>query len=256
MIPYFSFTEVATGLLTIKVWGLMAVLGFLVALFLSFREAKRKNINKEEIWDVMILALIGMFVGGRIMYALFNFEKFEDLGKTIAAESGFSLLGGIILSAALVYIYAKIKKINIWKLADVLIPGAVASIIIIRIGCFLVYDHIGKLTSLPWGRIYLDGSIRHPVALYLVINALVIFIIIWYLRKERLENGILFFTFVAYYSVSRFLLDFTRCYDTAVCNYYYAGLTFTQWILLVIAPMVIYLGIKKANLKIFNHFNF
>jgi phosphatidylglycerol:prolipoprotein diacylglycerol transferase len=255
MIPYFSFTEIATGLVTVKVWGLMAALGFLCALFLSLKEAEKKNIDKEDVWNVMIFALVGMFVGSRIMYVISNSGEFENLAEMLSLEGGFSLLGGAMLSAVVVYVYARVKKIDIWKLADVLTPGAIASIIIIRIGCFLIYDHIGKLTNLPWGRAYLDGSIRHPVALYLAINALVIFIIIWYFRKKRLEDGVLFFAFVAYYSVSRFLLDFIRCYDTAVCNYHYAGLTFTQWILLAITPMVIYLGIKKANLKVFNYFN-
>lgn len=242
MIPYFSFQQIDLGVITIQVWGLMASAGFLAALFFSLKEGKRKGINEESMWDIMILSLIGIISGSRIFYVLFNFEKFNNLSDVfnIYRNGGFSLLGGIIIAIPLVYIYAKTKKINIYKLGDVLIPGIIISIIIIRLGCFLVYDHIGKITNLPWARLYIDQSARHPVALYYIINAVVILGIICYLKKRSLNDGILALSIALYYSVSRFFLEFTRCSDLDFCDSRFFNLTHNQWFLLFAIPFIFY----------------
>jgi len=220
----------------------MASAGFLAALFLCLREGKRKGIGEESMWDIMTLSLIGIIAGSRIFYILFNFERFNNLADifNIYKNGGFSLLGGIVVAIPLVYIYAKAKKINIYKLGDALTPGIIISIIITRMGCFLVYDHIGKITNLPWARLYIDHSARHPVALYYIINAVVILGIICYLKKRQLKDGILVLSITLYYSISRFFLEFTRCSDLDFCDSRFFDLTRNQWFLLFAIPFLVY----------------
>ena len=238
MIPYFTFTQIDLGFVTIQAWGLMASIGFLLALFLSLREAKRKHIDKDDIWNVLILALVGMIIGSRIFYIVSNFNELENLTEIFNLNWGFSFIGGASFAGILIFIYAKYKKINFWKLADTITPGTIAAIITIRIGCFLIYDHLGKITDLPWGRIYFDGTARHPVILYHLISALAIFLIVWYFRKRHLKNGLLFLYFAAYYLVFRFLIDFLRCSDLKICDAHYLNLTWTQWFILILMPVV------------------
>ncbi len=243
MIPYFTFQEINLGIITIQVWGLMVFLGFLVALFFSIKEGKKKGIDEENIWDVMILSLIGVIAGSRIFYVIFNFEKFSSLADVfnIYNNGGFSFLGGVIAVAIIIYIYSRIKKINIYKLGDVLVTGAILAITITRLGCFFIYDHLGKITNLPWGRMYIDQTIRHPVALYHIISGIIILCLIQYFKKKHLKEGVLILLFIFFYSFSRFFLDFARCSDLAICDSRYLNLTYTQWILLAVAPLVVYL---------------
>ena len=253
MISYFTFTQIQLGPITIQVWGLMVSLGFLFALFLSFREIKKKdiqNLSRENVWDIMIIALVGMAVGGRALYIVFNFGEFENLTEIFYLQNGgLSLIGGVAISAIAVYIYARIKKIDIWRLADILIQGAVVALLFARIGCFLVYDHLGKITDLPWGRLYLDGTVRHPVILYHIISCVIILLILRYFKTKQLKKGALFLIGAFCYIVFRFLLDFLRCSDLAVCDSRYLNLTYTQWILLAVAPFVVYLLLKKIIYK-------
>lgn len=253
MIPYFTFTQIHLGPVTIQVWGLMVSLGFLFALFLFLREVKKKNIQnlaRENIWDIMIIALVGMVVGGRALYVIFNFGEFENLTEIFYLQNGgLSLIGGVAISAITVCIYARIKKIDIWKLADILIQGAVAALLFARVGCFLIYDHIGEITDLPWGRLYIDGTIRHPVILYHIISCIIILLIIRYFKTRQLKKGALFLTGVFCYLIFRFALDSLRCSDLAICDSRYLNLTYTQWILLATVPFVIYLLLKKINVK-------
>ena len=253
IIPYFTFTQIHLGPVTIQVWGLMVSLGFLFALILSLREIDKQNIqnlSRENIWDIMIIALIGMIVGGRALYIISNFGEFGNLVEIFYLQNGgLSLVGGIAMSVIAICAYAKIKKIDIWKLADVLIQGAVAAFLFARIGCFLIYDHIGKITDLPWGRLYVDGTIRCPVILYHIISCITILLIIRYFKPKRLKKGTLFLTGAFCYITFRFLLDFLRCSDLAICDSRYLNLTHTQWILLAVAPFVVYLLLRRTIYK-------
>jgi len=247
MIPYFTFQEMDLGIITIQVWGLMAFLGFLFALFFSIKEGKRNGIDEENIWDVMIFSLIGVIVGSRIFYVILNFREFNNLIDVLNVynNGGFSFLGGVIVASILIYIYSKIKKINIYKLADALVFGAVVAITITRLGCFFIYDHPGKITNLPWGRLYIDGIARHPVALYHIISGIIVLCLIQHFKKKHLKEGVLAILFVFFYSFLRFFLDFFRCSDLEICDSNYLSLTYTQWILLMIIPFAIYMLKKK-----------
>ncbi len=247
MIPYFTFQEIDLGIITIQVWGLMAFLGFLFALFFSIKEGKRNGIDEESIWDVMIFSLIGVIVGSRIFYVILNFREFNNLIDVLNVynDGGFSFLGGIIVASILIYIYSKIKKINIYKLADTLVFGTVVAITITRLGCFFIYDHPGKITNLPWGRLYIDGIARHPVALYHIIGGIIVLCLIQHFKKKHLKEGVLAILFLFFYSFLRFFLDFFRCSDLEICDSNYLSLTYTQWILLMIIPFAIYMLKKK-----------
>ncbi|MEA2098371.1 MAG: prolipoprotein diacylglyceryl transferase family protein [Patescibacteria group bacterium] len=247
MIPYFTFQEINLGIVTIQVWGLMAFLGFLTALFFSIKEGRENGIDEENIWDIMIFSLIGIIIGSRVFYVILNFREFNNLVDifNIYNNGGFSFLGGVIVASILIYLYSKIKKINIYKLADTLVFGAVIAVTITRLGCFFIYDHLGKITDLPWGRLYVDGIARHPVALYHIISGIIILCLIQYLKKKHLKEGTLATFFVLFYSFFRFFLDFARCSDLEICDSRYLGLTYTQLILLMVIPFSVYILKKK-----------
>ena len=248
MIPYFSFSSIMIGPITIQVWGSFVSVGFLFALYLSLKEAKKNNFDQDHIWDVFVIILIGMILGSKVLNIIFNFDKIENIKDIfILSTGGFSFIGGISLSFIFLYIYTKFKKVNIYKIIDNLILGAAVALMMTRIGCFLIYDHIGKTTSILWGRIYADGSIRHPVIVYHMINAIAIIFLICYLKKTRLKEGVLVLFVALFYSVTRFFLDFLRCDDLSICDSRYYNLTYTQWLLLILMPFITYLLVTKIR---------
>jgi phosphatidylglycerol:prolipoprotein diacylglycerol transferase len=229
MIPYFAIRDIPLGSVTIQIWGLFVAVGFVAALIVSIFEARRKGVEEEIIWDVMTLALIGMIVGGRLAYFIISAQK--NLAALADMHAGFSLVGGLALSALLGTIFLKYKKQNIRKVLDILVPGTVIALILTRVGCFLVGDHIGKITSLPWAMGFADGSFRHPVALYHIVFLLAIFFIIGRNRSKGNADGYIFYYFCVLYAALGFLADFSRCSDLSFCDAHFIGLTATQWIL-------------------------
>lgn len=247
MIPYFTFQKINLEIVTIHTWGFLVFLGFLIALFFSIKEGKKAGIAEENIWDVMIISLVGVIIGSRFFYVISNYDKFKNLFDVlnIYNNGGFSFLGGAILAIIFIIIYAKNKKLNIYRLGDVLVPGALMAIIMTRLGCFLIYDHLGKITNLPWGREYLDHTIRHPIALYHLFAGIITLSLILYFKKRKIKDGFLILLFIFFYAIFRFLIDFTRCSDLVICNNHYLNLTYVQWILLISSPISCYFLFKN-----------
>ena len=176
--------------------------------------------------------MLGGVVGARAAYILENWNYFSQNKAEILSfkDGGLMFFGGALVVAALAGFYLKRKKLNGWSIIDALVPSFAIGEFIGRIGCALADLHIGTLTALPWGQEYIDGSVRHPIAIYMSINGLLMFVVFWFLRKKVNIDGTLFLIFVLWYSGTRFFLDILRCNDLDICDPRYYGYTPSQYI--------------------------
>ncbi len=139
--------------------------------------------------------------------------------------NGLMFYGGLFGTLIISWFYIRKNKLNFLKIADTLMPSVALGLFIGRIGCFLIKDHPGTITNLPWAIQWPDGILRHPVALYLLINGLIMFLVFWFLRNRLQKHGQLFIIFLIWYSTVRFLLESTR-----IGELQYFGLFTNQWI--------------------------
>lgn len=254
MIPYYVLDTIDIGSLSINVWGLFAGLAFAAALAIALKEAKRpeekpstsygvkKNISEETIWDLAVLILAGGVIGARLAFVLENWDYFSKNQSEIFSlrHGGLMFYGGAFGAVLLVAAYIKFinprltrfgrEKLSLASIADTLAPSFAIGEFIGRIGCSITDLHIGFITALPWGQKYIDGSIRHPTAIYMSLNGLAMFIVFWFLRTKARFEGALFLFFVLWYSGTRFFLDFLRCSDLPECDPRYWGFTPSQYL--------------------------
>jgi len=150
MIPYFCFDKIIIGPVTIYIWGIFIALAFLISYLFVLKQAKKEKVDTKIIHNLFIWILLGGMIGGKLL-----------------GQGGLSFLGGVLGALIAATVCFKLTKTGFnlfFPIADLVALIAPISIAIGRIGCSLINDHQGAETQLPWGIVWPDGVIRHPVA--------------------------------------------------------------------------------------------
>lgn len=247
MIPFFQFSSLSFGPLTIQVWGLLVSLGAIVALLVALKFGKKFFVPKDMIMDLFVWGLIGGLIGARIFFVIFyqlNIFVQDPIEIFKIWNGGASSLGAIIGAVVSFMIYFKINTISrneALKYLDILTFAFWPGWAIGRIGCFLIHDHIGRFSNFFLAVNFPYGT-RHDLGLYESLLALVIFLVsvIFYKRWIQFPGRLLVYTFLIY-APSRFILDFFRADDLLVSDTRYAALTPMQWgIIILLAGLTLW----------------
>ena len=234
--PYFSYSQIQIGPITFYTWGALLGLAFLIGSYLILREARKQGTEERKVFWLIFSIFLGSIIGARLAYILQSPEYYflNPLDIFRVWAGGMVFYGGFLGALLASWLYIKKAKLNFSQIADLVVPALALGIFIVRIGCSLINDHQGALTNLPWAIEWSDGTLRHPVAEYLALNGLIMFLFFWHLKNCLKKSGQLFIIFLFWYSISRFFLDFTRATGTALADPHYWGLTISQWISLLI----------------------
>lgn len=207
------------GPIPLRSYGVMMILGFLLGLYRAVRVSKSRGIDSSSVIDVSLYSLLAGIVGARLVFILLNWQSFHrSFGEMFSIwEGGLSFHGGILFAVGVIYFYTRVKEIPFLALADLLAPSLALAYAVARIGCFLNGCCYGTPTGLPWGVSFsvVDDAHRHPTQLYAFLAGLLIFVALTRVEKWRKPNGYTFFSFLALYSVYRFLIEIIRRGATA-----------------------------------------
>lgn len=251
MIPYFQLTSINLGPVVVQFWGLLVALGIVVALIVSYFEAKKKGLEYKKIIDLAFWVIISALVFARLFHLFyepgFYFESPLEIFKVW--QGGMSIFGGFFGAFLAAIIYLRAKKLSFWKYADVVFFALPLGLFIGRLGCFSIHDHLGKIAA-DWNPLAIEylGQVRHENGLYLSINGLVLFLVFLLIRKYKSEKlfvgfyGVMFFI---WYGAVRFWLDFYRAEDLpGVSDARYFNLTPAQYLSIVMLVAGIYFLFK------------
>lgn len=235
MIPYFSYERIDLGFIALHTWGLLVGLGFALGAWYVLRQAKKNNFDENKILNLILVIFVSSFIGARFFYALqFGWEYFSNGEIFKIWDGGLMFYGGFIggLAGSVIYMYFSYPlalssksllsgfnlngRVNeILKTADLFVPGLALGLIVGRVGCFLINDHLGALTQVSWAIKFPDETLRHPVILYLIISNILLFVTTIFLKNRLKQIGALSLFFVLWYSMGRLILDFFRANDAA-----------------------------------------
>ena len=228
------------GNFVISSYGVMVALGFALAYYTALLEFKRRHLSPNVLQDMLIAAVVGGLVGAKIMFILENVPLSELIRNPFTylfERSGLTFYGGFILAALLVVWVVKRKKLSLGSVADAIAPGLALAYAIGRIGCFLVGDDYGVQSNLPWAVAFPRGAPPtppgvkvHPTQLYETFTMLIVFAVLWKLRKAQRPSGWLFGLYLVLAGSERFLIEFIRTTTPSPIP----GLTWAQVIALVL----------------------
>lgn len=230
----------------IRYYGLFIVIGLIIQYLVMSYLVKRRHIamTKDELQDLMIYGVAGVFIGSRIFYILFynlSFYIANPLEILAFWHGGLSFHGGIFGLITGGYLYCWLKKKDFLELADVVAIPAAIGLALGRVANFLNSELIGRVTTLPWG-VNFNGETdslgnliyRHPSQLYESAKNILIFSTLWMLKDRKMKKGVLVSMFIIMYSSLRFMVEFVRSPDPQMTWVYQAtGLTMGQYLNLV-----------------------
>jgi phosphatidylglycerol---prolipoprotein diacylglyceryl transferase len=218
-------------------FGIAVLLAFLIAQIVCERELLRRGYTLEahHVGDVLMAALVGTMVGGKLYFVGVITHDWHDL----FSRSGFVFWGGFIGSVIACWATIRYRKLSFPRFADVAGPAIAAGYAVGRTGCWAVGDDYGKwyqgplAVSFPEGSpVSTVGSMTHafhavfppsmdPATLVSVVPTqiietalgLVMFLILWRLRKHTHADGWLFGVYAVLAGVERFAVEFLRIKD-------------------------------------------
>ena len=194
-------------------YGVMVALGFLAAIYLASRQARRAGIAPQQIFDAGLYALVFGIIGARALHVLLDLRYYapRPLEIIMVNRGGLSFHGGLAAGIMGTWFFIKRNRMPLWKTADIIIPYVALGQAVGRAGCFLNGCCYGTPTDLPVG-IFLPGHIVkvHPTQIYSSAFLLLTFIILVVMHSKKKFEGMVFFSYLIIFSVGRFVLDFFR----------------------------------------------
>jgi len=208
------------GTFELRSYGIIVALSFLLGIWLSTREARRKGLDPALIQDFAFYAFLGGLIGARIYYVVFSNPAYflKNPWQILAVwHGGIGIIGALLGGLATALWYCQKKKLSFWKFADTLAPGLILAQAAGILACLSTGDSYGKAAELAWSITYTDprsmaplNVALHPVELYEMLAYLLVFGLVWTSRKKTMTPGFTFLTYLAGYGVARFAVEFFR----------------------------------------------
>jgi phosphatidylglycerol---prolipoprotein diacylglyceryl transferase len=242
------------GPIPIRFYGIIIIVGAIAAAFLAEREARRRGLNGELVWDALIWVLIAGIIGARIWHILTPppsmvaqgittmFYLTHPLDAIWIPNGGLGIPGAVIGGVLALYFFCRRRKLEFAVWLDIAAPALALGQAIGRWGNFVNQELYGAPTNLPWA-VHIDPQNRlpafqnqatyHPLFLYESIWDLAnMALLLWLGRRhaDKLKNGDLFLIYLLFYSVGRFLLEFLRLDASQL-----GGLNANQTLMVVVA---------------------
>lgn len=237
-------------------YGMMMCLGFVSATLLAARRATKVGFPPETIWDLTFLFLLSGVGGARLFYLVQHGDRvFANCQSAqsylIAAialwDGGLVLYGGLIAGAVVYGWFCRTRKLDAWKLGDLIVPSVFLGIAFGRFGCFLYGCCFGDRCELPWavefpadsipfkaqvqrGFLSSDAAVSlplHPTQLYSVIDGVLLCLLTLAYYPIRARDGSVVTLALLTYPVTRFFIERLRGDEMGQFG---TSLTIAQWI--------------------------
>ncbi len=257
-------------------YGFLIALGILIAMIYGFRKMRSFGINPDKATDSVIGGLIGAIIGARLYYVIFSLSDYMTESGSLdwkaiisVRDGGLAIYGGLIGAILVGGIIAKIRKLKLITLLDVIAPCFLIGQAIGRWGNFFNQEAFGSNTTLPWGMMsaktvsYLSevqtdladkaGVIVdqyapvHPCFLYESLWCILGFVLLHLYAKHRKFDGEIFLMYIGWYGLGRFFIEMLRTDSLYLANIKVSELVAGTCVLVSIVLIIIFRSMVNRN---------
>ena len=209
--------------LEIRWYSLAYIMGLIIGWVYCNKFLISDQTKKNQFDDYITYIIIGIIVGGRLGY-VFIYNPSYYLENIIEIpmiwNGGMSFHGavlGIILSTI---VFCKKNNQNIFYYLDLVALSSPIGIFLGRISNFINSELYGRESDIIWSVkfIQIDNLNRHPSQIYeAIFEGIILFIILNLIHKKITQKtGLISSLFIIFYSIFRFVIEFTREPDAQI----------------------------------------
>ena len=207
--------------------------------------------TQTQIDDLILWITLGVILGGRLGYILFYMLLNPDQRAGLFADplqvfeiwnGGMSFHGGLIGVAIAVVVFARVNRLDLLMLADLIAPCEPIGHFFVRIANFINGELWGRVTNVPWAIVFCNHRLaeasggvcpagpmpRHPSQLYeAALEGLVLFLVLrWATHQAKWlqRRGAILGLWLTGYGLARTALENVRSPDEGMPNFPF-GLT-------------------------------
>jgi phosphatidylglycerol:prolipoprotein diacylglycerol transferase len=192
------------GTLSVHWYGVLMALGFMAGLWTAGRRAPFSGLSPEKVGDVGPWMILGGVLGARILHVTTYWQD------SYADKPWTEVFMATIL-------YCRIRRIALWKLADVLAPSIALGYVFGRLGCLMNGCCYGRACSLPWAIHFPPGALPpahdgavHPTQIYDSLLSLLLYLFLAWLYRRKKFDGQVFATYLICYAFTRSFVEYFR----------------------------------------------
>lgn len=213
------------GEVGIRWYGIMVALAVLVVVLWVFWEIKRgASVSYDNLLTAALVGIPAAIIVSRMLHVVDMWSYYSTHPGQIIGFSGLTIYGAMLGAVLAIWIYSKFSRFRFGYVMDLVVPGVILAQAVGRVGCLINGCCYGTETSLPWGIVYTDpdsygymaslnlseGMGLHPTQLYEIAFLLVVFGVLFWLRRRFQPEGSLFLIYLSAYSLWRVGIDFIR----------------------------------------------
>ena len=210
---------VQIGPLSLHWYGVLVALGFLAGLWTAGRRAPLAGVSGEKIADLGPWLIVGAIAGARALYVgSYWREQFADQPFWeifMVHHGGLVFYGGLIGAALACILYVRIRRLMLWRIADILAPSIALGYVLGRLGCLMNGCCYGRHCELPWAirlpkEHQTGGDWLHPTQIYDSLLGLGLYLALAWLFRRKKFDGQVFAAYLAGYAVLRSVAELFR----------------------------------------------
>jgi len=235
---------ITIGKFFIPTYGTLVALGFLLALWVTVRLARRAKLPAEPVTNLAIYCALAGLAGAKLFMILFDLRSYWDGSRSLLSldtlQAAGVYQGGFLLALVTAVLYMRHNHLPVLETSDVFAPGIALGQAIGRLGCLAAGCCWGTECHLPWAITFMNGEAKdltgvplgtplHPAQLYESLADALIFVVLYRMMAKPHSAGTILGWYLTLYSAARFVIEFFRFHEQGL----YFGLSLTQWISLV-----------------------
>lgn len=230
-------------------YGVLLAAAYLLGLQFALMRARTRGLDPNRVMDLGIWVIVSALVGAKALLLIVDFDTFRDRPSELwtLLRSGGVFYGGLIAAVAVALWYLRVHRMPMWTVTDVFAPGIALGHVIGRMGCLFAGCCFGRRTDVPWAITFTDryaaenvgtplNVALHPTQLYEAgAELLILGFLLLLERRGRSFPGRTFWSYMLFYGVSRFVIEFYRGDSRGMIG----ALSTSQFVSLVIVPLSI-----------------